>query len=221
MATDQTSEHLEEAKRLSTELMRSLATLVYESDYTFNSRLPFKAASLRELLAHRMYDLSQSAISNLDKNAVVPAATLTRAGLETVAILYCLNREMTNFFDSKDGGRINTFLMSSLTGSRDDDAPIRSVNVLNSIDKVAKELPGFRQSYDNLSEYTHPNWSGLLGSYGTVDREQHVLHLGIRDTTYGMRHTAHALAGSLHTFKHFYVQSGEALFAFNRHFAEP
>jgi hypothetical protein len=220
MADDQASKHLEEARHLSNELMRSLATLVYEADYTLKSRIPFKAASVRELLAHRMHDLAKSAVSDLDMHAVVPGATLTRAAVETVAVLYCLNQEMVSFLATQDAARINSFLMSSLTGSRDSDAPARSVNVLTLIDKVAKELPGFRHSYDNLSEYTHPNWSGLLGSYGTVDREQHILHLGIRDPTYGMRATTHALAGALHTFKHFYVQSGENLARFNGHFEQ-
>jgi hypothetical protein len=36
------------------------------------------------------------------------------------------------------------------------------VNVLNFVDRVDKDIPGFRHQYDLLSEIAHPNWAGTV-----------------------------------------------------------
>lgn len=211
-------ENLADAELLCEELASSLPAVIPLAGLSLNSKLPFKATSIRELLIHRMSDLASAATRQLSDGFVVPGALLTRASVETVAVLYCLNRAIEQFLESQDMDRINSFLMSSLVGARWDDHPVQSINILTLIDKVTKELPAFRSSYDSLSEYAHPNWAGLLGSYGLIDREKDELHLGGRDNSVGLETASYVLAGSLFTFKHYYNLSAANLDQFNQYF---
>jgi hypothetical protein len=207
---------LAEASLLCEELAHSLPTLIPAAG--LSHKLPFKATSIRELLICRMSDLASSATQHLRNHAVVPGAILTRAAVETVAVLFCLNQAVEQFLETHDLDRINSFLMSSLVGSRSEDHPVQSINILTLIDKVTKTIPTFRSSYDNLSEYAHPNWSGLLGSYGSIDKENHELHLGVRDTSVGLRTSLFVLTATLHTFRHYYNLSAGTLDRFNQYF---
>ena len=217
---EEAKEHLAEATLLCEELAHSLPTLIPAAGLSLASKLPFKATSIRELLIYRMSDLASSATQHLENHSVVPGAILTRAAVETVAVLFCLNQAIEQFLESHDIDRINSFLMSSLVGSRWEDHPVQSINILTLIDKVTKTIPAFRSSYDNLSEYAHPNWSGLLGSYGSIDRENHELHLGIRDTSIGLSTSLFVLTATLHTFRHYYNLSAATLDRFNQWFDE-
>ncbi|MEI2455961.1 hypothetical protein [Lysobacter firmicutimachus] len=209
---------LEEARIMSDELQASLPKMVPAAGLSLESMLPFKATSLRELLIHRAADLAKTATQHLEDGQVVPGAILTRSLVETVAILFCLHRELERFLSSPNESRLGEFLTSSLVGARWEGHPVQSINVLTAIDKVDKEIPKFRASYDALSEYTHPNWSGLLGSYGAIDRENHELHLGARVRESSLRSIASTLSGSLMAFTHYYNLLADVLKDFNDHF---
>lgn len=217
---EESKKALAEANHLCEELAHCLPTLIPAAGLSLNSKLPFKATSIRELLIYRMSDLASSATQHLQNHSVVPGAILTRAAVETVAVLFCLNQAIEQFLESQDLNRINSFLMSSLVGSRSEDHPVRSINILTLIDKVTKTLPAFRSSYDNLSEYAHPNWSGLLGTYGSIDKANHELHLGVRDTSVGLRTSLFVLTATLHTFRHYYNLSAANLDLFNQYFKD-
>jgi hypothetical protein len=63
--------------------------------------------------------------------------------------------------ESREATSIDTDLMRLLMGSKvDKDILPPPVNVLNFVDCVEKEVPGFRRRYDGLSEFAHPNWAG-------------------------------------------------------------
>jgi len=53
-----------------------------------------------------------------------------------------------------------------------------AINVLTFIDKVELELAGFRKNYDQLSEYAHPNWSGVSGTFTKTDYENILIDFG-------------------------------------------
>ena len=44
-----------------------------------------------------------------------------------------------------------------------------AVNVMTFVDRVEKDVPGFRQQYDLLSEFCHPNWRGTAGFFSVFD----------------------------------------------------
>ena len=189
----------------------------------FSCPYSYRAASLRELLRHRMLDLTLASISLLEQDRVVPAAIISRAATETVALLYALHHEIAKFLRTPDESRIEAFLKTALVGSRNPDHPIQATNILNAIDKLDKEIPAFRLCYDGLSEFAHPNWSGVLGSYGNINHAESTIALGNRDNSKGMRAAAFVTASALSTFCYYYDSLADLLRSFDNHFdsAEP
>jgi len=182
----------------------SLPERVEAADLTINSKLPFKLLSLRELLLHRVSALATPAVDLFEQRSGVAAVVLTRAVVETVAVAFVLHKRMKLFLKTKDRSELDEFLMKCLMGSRWKDASHQAQNVLTFIDHVEKEVPGFRASYEALCEYTHPNWSGVLGAFGKIDKETHTLHLGPTERTTVFATGINALCGSLLTMQHFY-----------------
>ena len=80
------------------------------------------------------------------------------------------------------------------------------VSVLTLINHMEKKIAGARQSYDSLSEFTHPNWSGASGLFSEIDWEHHVTRFGKNaNRTESTRQVAvNLLAASLELFCHSY-----------------
>ena len=125
-----------------------------------NAKLPWKAMIIREVLSWRMAELSGSAFENFERDRLATAIVLTRAAMETSAVLWYLSGKVAAAVDAKAVGDIDGYLMRLMMGSRTDSALMQPVNVLTMVDHVAKEVDGFRHQYDVLCEYTHPNWAG-------------------------------------------------------------
>jgi hypothetical protein len=139
-----------------------------------------------------------------EKRTPVSAFIITRALLETAASMYCLHRRVFEVTQTAQIRDIDEFLMKTLNGWKDPAAQIQALNVLTLVDRVNKDLPHFRQAYDALSEFAHPNWSGVQGAYGQVDFRKLRVDLGQSNkvpTPTGL----YALVGGLELFFHFYT----------------
>jgi hypothetical protein len=81
-----------------------------------------------------------------------------------------------------------------------DDLP-EAINVATSVKHVNRELPGFDEAYNLLSEFSHPNWLGVVGLYLKHDAENFRTEFG--RGLHGQRGSrlAHALALGLATFE--------------------
>ena len=214
----ETSDLVAEARTHLAAIEADLPTLL--EGLQFSCPYSFRAASLRELLRHRVSDLAQSAIPLLEQGRVVPAAILSRAIAETVALLFSLHYEVSAFLLQPDEQRIDSFLKAALVGSRNPEHPIQATNILTAIKKLDNEIPAFRLSYDTLSEFAHPNWSGVLGAYGKVDYEEWSLALGDRDNSNGIRTAAFVTASVLSTFCHYYDLLADVLRQFDAHYRD-
>jgi hypothetical protein len=136
---------------------------------TSASKLNFKALTLREVLAHRVHELASVAIELYDRDLAIPAFIMSRAVLETVCLLYSFYQSVQRFKLDQDKLKFDEFLSKALAGSRNKSTPYEALNILSSIDKADKEFDGLKRMYDSLCEFTHPNWSGVLGAYGKID----------------------------------------------------
>lgn len=125
----------------------------------------------RQVSLRRIVDLAEGAQSFFIDKRLVPACTLTRSVVETVALQYTVWKRLTALIESADFRGVHVLLMKAVFGRRDkgDDWPNKSANVLTAIDHLDKLFPGFRSEYDRLSEYLHP---GLLGGYGIYVRTE-------------------------------------------------
>jgi hypothetical protein len=72
--------------------------------------------------------------------------------------------------------------------------------------------------YDQLCEFTHPNWSGALGSYGKIDREQFTLKLGSNIRRPPIAFGLAPLIGGLIMFEHYYNDLTDLLYGLNDYF---
>ena len=115
------------------------------------------------------------------KNQHVSAAILTRSLLETVALYYHIFTGLKSAIDTGNTKEAIKKLwkagMGSYGGARkskDKDGHIREYDAIR-IEKFAKEfcelIPPARCSYDQLSEMTHPNFSGVVFAYTEPDQQ--------------------------------------------------
>ncbi len=211
-------EYLVEARVFATNIFASLPLTVVAADLTWKSKIPFKAVSLREVLIHRVSELSMVAVDLYECNKLVPAFIITRAVVETVAMTYWLNQKVGEFFKTKDIQKLDEFLMKAMHGSRDDTTPIEPYNVLTAVDKMDKKHNGFRKMYGWLCEFTHPNWSGVLGAYGKVDHKKHCLKLGSKNNRVPVMLGLGPFNASLKLFEHYYNKLSEQLDSLNEYF---
>ena len=60
--------------------------------------------------------------------------------------------------------------MKLVLGSRiDTDGTPSAISVLTFVDRVEKDVEGFRHQYDLLCEFAHPNWAGTALLYSKPD----------------------------------------------------
>src|SRR6266571_1546541 len=110
------------------------------------SKLPFKALLYREALIWRITELGRSAVASFEKNKLASAILLTRATVETSAALRYLWTKLDAAVKSGAVGDLDEYLMKLSMGSRTDlDIMPQAISVLTFVDRVEKDVAGFRQ----------------------------------------------------------------------------
>jgi hypothetical protein len=217
-------EPLVKARLLADAIAQSLPTSIPIGALPHSSKLPFKIISLREMLFHRASALATPAVSLLEERNVVSGVLLTRALIETVAMLADLHAKLEAFVQAPDVEALGTFLMGSLFANQYKEGGVKDKyftrSIMNSIDTLDKKSKGIRALYDQLSEYAHPNYNGVFGTFGKVDTDRFVLNLGpnIRDSGNGDVIGANALAAALILLVHYYDAMAELMTTINQHF---
>ena len=134
------------------------------------SKLPFKALLYREALIWRMAELGRVAFESFENDKLASAILLTRAAVETSAGLWYLCAKLDATVQSGAVGDIDDYLMKLMMGSKTNlDIMPQAINVLTFVDRVGKDIEGFRHQYDMLSEFAHPNWAGTTLLYSKPD----------------------------------------------------
>jgi len=177
------------------------------------SKLPFKALLYREALIWRVTELAMAAFENFEANGLAAAILLTRAAVETTAALWYLCNKITSALKAGSLGDIDDYLMRLSLGSRVWEESPDPINVLTFVDCVNKTVEGFRQQYDSLSEYSHPNYSGTTGLYSKNDTENILTDFGsnVRNTD-GPKHIGVInLSVALMMFHHTYNKLADVM----------
>ena len=212
------SEHLALAKQLASNIRECLPRELYARSFTLKSKLPYKASSFRELLIHRLSDLADVAIELYESGRLVPAFIITRSVVETTAVAYWLYQKSQEFIEKQDEEAFDEFLMKGMLGSKDGTTKYESCNVLTAVDRLDKEFPGLRDMYNTLCEFTHPNWSGVMGSYSKIEEEKYLLHLGKEHRQLPLAFGLGSLIGGLAIFQDYYNSLAEVLKSINDRF---
>jgi hypothetical protein len=142
------------------------------------SKLPFKALRYRESLLWRIVQLGRSAFEDFERNKLASAILLTRASTETSAALWYLAVKLKAAVEAKELGSIDDFLVKLLMGSRTDATLPQAISVLTFIAYVEKNLEGFTEQYNRLSEFAHPNWAGTTLLFSKLDESKTIADFG-------------------------------------------
>jgi hypothetical protein len=177
------------------------------------SKIPFKAMEFREALFHRVAELSETALELYKKeDRIISAFLITRAVHETTALFYWFYEKLNQTTKNNELGNFDNFIMRTMFGWRleDDDFP-KAPNILTAVDKLNKIIDQFRFGYERLSEYCHPNYSGVLGAYATTDRKTAITYFGKDFSRLSPKIGLQSLIGSIILFNYYYNESAELM----------
>jgi hypothetical protein len=197
---------LDEAKQRVALLTANLPTIVDPASISYSAKTPFKALCFREALIWRMEEFALVSCELYAASRVASAMKMTRGCQENTAAAWYLNELVQGAIDRGDVNGLDERLMRLLLGSKNGVSAVSAVNVLTLVDRVDKKVPGFRKSYDDLSEFVHPNWSGTAMLFSKNDHEKILTEIGknLRDHTSTIRFGLRCLIGSLIAFEHVY-----------------
>lgn len=134
----------------------------------FHTNIPFKVVSIRDALLYRLVNLGEEALSLHRSKSLIPFLLTVRACLETAALMFSLNRYIETAWKNNSIELLTEQLELMALGSRNSTTTFTATNILGAIDKLEKKYPGIRKNYDDLSEYCHPNFEGVLCSYSEI-----------------------------------------------------
>ena len=212
------SERLSLAKEFAANIRACLQKELYAGSFTFKSKLPYKASSFRAVLIHRISDLADVAVDLYASSRLVPAFIVTRSVVETSSVVYWLYQKSLEFLEKQDEEAFDEFLMKGMLGSKDGTTKFESYNVLTAVNYLDKEFSGLRDMYNTLCEFTHPNWSGVMGSYSTIGEGKYLLHLGREHCQPPLAFGLGPLIGALAIFQNYYIALADVLKLINDHY---
>jgi len=211
---------LKETKELALLIESGLLDKIEIAAFSMNSMIPYMVVHLRETLLHRIAALATSAVELFEQKREIPAMLLTRGVMETFALMFELHGMIKTFLSNYNEMDFGTSLNQLIKGDRlpdDIQAKNNAKNILTLIEHVDKEFPGFKQGYDFLSEYAHPNWLGVSAAYGKINHDSFELLLGRKeehDFTGGITELNNSLIGC----HHFYNDMAEMIYTINDYF---
>ncbi|NTJ36011.1 hypothetical protein G6K86_30840 [Agrobacterium rhizogenes] len=169
------------------------------------SKAPYQLLCTREAVIWRTEELARNACDALERDDFAAAAIMTRAVTENAAMTWSLMELLENR-SKYDAEQLNKLLMRRLAGSALWPESPKPVHVLDLLRKIDKRIPGVMASYDRLSEFVHPNWSGVAGLFSKIDKENFITYFGrgLRNSDGSRDMIANALLGSLGTFEYAY-----------------
>jgi len=142
------------------------------------ANIPLKIRVLLQVGLRRVLELADAFSREVEAQSWVPLFVLSRATVETAALLSDVWMRTREVLGSGDHSALSTFdehAMKLLLGARVEEwggQGFTAVNVLTLIDRLDKRaVEGLRSFYDALSEHAHPNFLGMYGSYHRVEND--------------------------------------------------
>lgn len=191
--------------RLIKEIASNLPKEIDENIMGDKTHVVNKYFTTRAGLMYRAYELASAAHECANNNQIAASITLTRALFETVSVVGYFNYKVDTFNKDKNLEVFNDTVMKIMLGSRSDNATYSSINILTMVDRIDKIMSGYRMTYDNLSEYTHPNFAGTCGLYGQLKEETTSFSKLSSDVEKHKNETIDQICLALDTLKYFHI----------------
>jgi hypothetical protein len=149
-----------------------------------------------------MEELGRVACDAIERGDIVAGALLTRATLEGAALMWDLY-EVVRTRGATTQEALDARIFALLMGQRTETDQVQMRSVMTLLDRLDKRLPGTRDRYEYLSEYAHPNWSGVSGAYSRINASEFTTAFGRNPRVQnGMsKHASAVLAVALSLFR--------------------
>ncbi|MCF8297104.1 MAG: hypothetical protein K9H48_16490 [Melioribacteraceae bacterium] len=150
---------------------------------TFNFHIYIQA------VLNRVIDLLQSIITCILKSNFASALILVRAFYENTSSIFLASLKIDKYIQTNDLNNLHKMVLKLLYGSRSNKQIKQRIkiifendsnqffsrnefkkilyadNIMEVISEIETVIPNYSESYNNLSEFTHPNYDGLAGLY--------------------------------------------------------
>ena len=141
-------------------------------------KIVWKWQTYAQYCLHRVCDLVEGIALAWEHKKPAMAFILNRAIMENTALLYDIVRKLQKHLKDKNFQEIDDLIIGTLFASRLENPRFKATSILTIVNRINKEIPGFQDVYDLLSEITHPNHDGVLGLYGKIDDDGHTCRIG-------------------------------------------
>lgn len=132
----------------------------------------YRSVEIRECAFWRAQDLLSQSLVLYQLTHAIGARILLRCGFETLAILIRLNQNVSQVLDeSLDFHDFDNETSKLLLGSKNEQTPVQSINIVTILNHCNKRYPGIYDVYAELSESAHPNFEGLCLGYSRSNRQ--------------------------------------------------
>lgn len=180
---------IEESRRLCLALKQRLprihapsldATFLTANGTSVTVKVPLKILAVVGSLAWRAHDFGTLACDLFEHQRVIPGAVITRALMETTALLYSVWKKTNQAVMDMKLEMLDDFLVRCLSGNRlrkgDPEAP----SVITAIHALDKEsgCDKYKDLYESLCEFCHPNALGSFYAYCRFDDASRMLSFG-------------------------------------------
>lgn len=180
---------------------------------------PCRAHVFREACLHRIAELAGSAYEAFHKKKLITAFTLCRSIMETEALFWDFVTMLEDALRKQSISKIRKFLTKAMLGAK-----IQTGDVISSMtphhvltlvrDGMGKQIKGYFNQYEFLSEFAHPNAAGVIKAYVKLDWEKHMAYLGLNHDKIFPDLALPKLVGSLQAFIPCYDNSAKLLSQF-------
>jgi hypothetical protein len=198
---------LDEARQRVENIRARLPSSVSFADLGVQSQAPYLLLCIRAGLIWRTEELARCACDVLSKDDVAAGILLTRAVIESAALIWRLKETIENrhkYIPDELRDLLTKMWVGWKNDPENDPTLPKAINILTMVNHMNKQFPGVRDRYDEFSEFAHPNWGGVSGLFSATDREPGATKFGrgLRITPSAAKETAAAaLRGFLELFE--------------------
>lgn len=194
-----------EARRFANNMRAFLPSCISVAALGVKSKTPYKLLCAREAVFWRTEELARGACDRLENGDLASGILLVRAVIECTAFVWRLYELLEGRQKHQPDELDKKFEQLLLGWTKSPPFPER-INILTIIEQMNKVIPDARKAYDFMSEFAHPNWSGVMGLFSSTDFEGYITRFGrFPNSAVGIHGaTSTILLASLETFDHAY-----------------
>lgn len=149
--------------------------LIYPGDKHEMPKIEWKYRTYNEIALHKTVDLTMSFCDSWNNGFVGTCFILVRSIYENVAYVFDIMKKLDMYVNEKDIDKIDDLIMNRLFGVRKSltgKLPL-IVNVMTAIESTDKIVKGFKEHYEILCEFAHPNHWAMYELYCLDHPESH------------------------------------------------